>query len=43
MSGPVTIATTPDAPWLPPGGVAEVVADPGGHAPAPTGLVRLVG
>ncbi|WP_324844051.1 NUDIX hydrolase [Cellulomonas sp.] len=36
------VTATPDAPWLPPGGLAEVVADPGGHAPAPTGLVRLL-
>jgi hypothetical protein len=36
------LAATPDAPWLPPGGHAEVVADPGGPAPSPTGLVRLL-
>jgi hypothetical protein len=36
------VAATQDAPWLPPGGRAEIVADPAGPAPAPTGLVRLL-
>lgn len=36
------LAATQDAPWLPPGGLAEVVADAGGPAPSPTGLVRLL-
>ncbi len=36
------VVAIPDAPWLPPGGLAEVVAHPGGPAPAPTGLVRLL-
>ena len=31
-----------DAPWLPPGGRAEVVFDPGGPLPTPTALVRLL-
>lgn len=39
---PTLVATTPDAPWLPPGGRAEVLADPGGVPPRPTGLVRLL-
>ncbi|PZF13934.1 NUDIX hydrolase [Curtobacterium sp. MCPF17_011] len=37
---PEVIATTPDAPWLPPGGVADVVL--GGPVLRPTGLVRLL-
>ncbi|ANC30213.1 hypothetical protein [Isoptericola dokdonensis] len=36
------LTSRPDAPWLPPGGRADVVLDPGGTAPAPTGLVRLL-
>jgi hypothetical protein len=36
------VVSTSDATWLPPGGRADVVADPGGTAPVPTGLVRLL-
>ncbi|WP_098465240.1 NUDIX hydrolase [Isoptericola jiangsuensis] len=40
---PATVVTSrPDAPWLPPGGRADVVLDPDGAPPAPTGLVRLL-
>jgi hypothetical protein len=39
-SAPEVIATTQDAPWLPPGGVAEVVF--GGPVLRPMGLVRLL-
>ncbi|MCC2336647.1 NUDIX hydrolase [Cellulomonas wangsupingiae] len=34
------VRSTPDAPWLPPGGRADVVRSP--VAPAPAGLVRLL-
>ncbi|ADG75812.1 NUDIX hydrolase [Cellulomonas flavigena DSM 20109] len=34
------LRSTPDAPWLPPGGRADVVRS--AVAPAPTGLVRLL-
>lgn len=34
------LLSVPDAPWLPPGGRAEVVRSP--TAPRPTGLVRLL-
>ena len=37
---PEVIASTVDAPWLPPGGVADVVL--GGPVLRPTGLVRLL-
>ncbi|GAA1494016.1 NUDIX hydrolase [Curtobacterium herbarum] len=37
---PQVIASTVDAPWLPPGGVADVVL--GGPVLGPTGLVRLL-
>lgn len=36
------VGRVPNASWLPPGGLAEVVADPGGSAPSPTCLVRLL-
>jgi hypothetical protein len=39
-SAPEVIATTPNAPWLPPGGVADVVL--GGPVLRPMGLVRLL-
>ncbi|MEO7069608.1 MAG: DUF4031 domain-containing protein [Nostocoides sp.] len=35
------IASVPDAPWLPPGGRADVVASRQDDAPAPTVVVRL--
>lgn len=39
-SAPQVIASAVDAPWLPPGGVADVVL--GGPVLRPTGLVRLL-
>ncbi|GAB2473299.1 NUDIX domain-containing protein [Xylanimonas ulmi] len=41
-TAPERISTTPNAPWLPPGNRADAVYSPGGAAPAPTGLVRLL-
>lgn len=36
------LSSRPEAPWLPPGGRADVVLAPDDHAPHPTCLVRLL-